>query len=113
VTQPAAVQSYCHAVSGTHDIFAIEERGDLLLREMVDLRAIDHAQARRQRKVEVRKAPFLTIAAAVPAQWQPVARDQRAAVPASEAATQVGGDATEHRFNGKAALDCEIEQGAA
>jgi hypothetical protein len=113
VEERAAVESHSHAVRGAYGIFAAEKCGDLLAREVIDLRAVDRAQARRHRQIKAIESPFLPLPHAVEVQRQPVARDQRAALPASETAAQICRYAAKNRLDLKTAFDRNVEQGTA
>ena len=113
VVQLAGREPHSHAIEPADGIFAGEEGLDSSLREIVVLRAVDHAQSRRHGQIHALEPAVVAVARALAAQRQSIARDQRSPVPASEAAADVGRDAAEHRLNLEAALDRDIEHGAA
>ena len=87
----AAGEAHAHAVGARADgVFAVEEGRDLAVREVIVLGALDHADARPRPSGETFEADFAALVRLRLAQRQPVAGGERAALPAADAAADIG-----------------------
>lgn len=107
-------EPHAHPIgAGPHGIFAGKKRREFRWREIIVLRARDGAKCRPVSEVEPFDPAFVAIARARLAQWQAVPHRQCAALPAAEAAADIGRNAAQRGFDGEAALHGEVEHGTA
>ena len=108
------VEAHARAVgAGADAVFRAEEFLHRVRGEVIVLRTDDDAELRRRAEIEPDKLALVALARGVANERQPVARHQRPALPAAEAAAQIGRDAAEHRRDVEAAFDRHVEHRAA
>ena len=109
-----ALEPHAHPIgAGPHGIIAGKKRREFRWREIVVLRARNGAKCRPISEIEPFDPAFVAVARARQAQRQAVARRQCAALPAAEAAADIGRNAAQHGLDGEAALHGEVEHGTA
>jgi len=96
---------------GRHRELAVEKGRDLALGKEVLLWPDHGPEPRRPAQIEPVEPAVLAVAWLARAKRQPVACSQRAAVPASESAANIGRDAAEHGRDVEATLDGNVQHG--
>ena len=107
------LKAHTHAVrSRAHGVLAGEKALDLLVGEVVALRAQHGAKTARSGEVQAVDRIFVAVACRGATQRDDIAFEQRTALPAAHPAAAVGGYAAKRRRDGEAALDGNVERSA-
>ncbi len=100
VPNSPASEAHPHAVGARPDgVLAVEEGRDLVVRKMIVLGARDHSDAGSRPKKETFETNLLALARLCQAKRETVSCNERAPLPAADAAAEVGRDAAEHRLD--------------
>lgn len=105
-----AIEVHGHPIRRRTDgVFAVQERLDRSLREARVLRPKNDTEVGRPCEIQSLKPKGILFAGGAPANRQCIARNQRAALPPSDMAADIGRNATEDWFDIESAFDRQID----